>query len=77
MKGLEKSLCTNLVTGLTGEQLDLKVRESVFGDNIIELTPKRGFIKLISETLEEFRLRILQVLCVAHILIQYYTAKTD
>jgi hypothetical protein len=65
------------VTGLTGEQSDLRVRESIFGDNIIELTPKRGFIKLISETLDEFRLRILQILCVAHILVQYYTAKDD
>jgi len=62
LHGLQKELQTNLITGLTGDPLDLLNRKKIFGRNEIPKKSAKSFFRLMFEALQDVTLIIL-VIC--------------
>ena len=62
LHGLEKKLRTNLLTGLTGDSLDLLNRKKIFGRNEIPKKSTKSFIRLMFEAVQDVTLIIL-IIC--------------
>jgi magnesium-transporting ATPase (P-type) len=60
--GLEKKLQTNLLTGLTGDLLDLNNRKKIFGRNELPKKSSKSFFRLMFEALQDITLIIL-IIC--------------
>jgi len=62
LDGLEKKLQTNLITGLTGDPIDLLNRKKIFGRNEIPKKSSKSFFRLIFEAIQDVTLIIL-IIC--------------
>jgi len=62
LHSLEKKLQTNLITGLTGDVVDLFNRKKIFGRNEIPKKSSKSFFRLMFEALQDITLIIL-IIC--------------
>jgi magnesium-transporting ATPase (P-type) len=62
LNGIEKKLHTNLLTGLTGDPIDLFNRKKIFGRNELPKKSSKSFFRLMFEALQDVTLIIL-IIC--------------
>jgi Ca2+ transporting ATPase len=72
LHGLEKKLRTNLITGLTGNSLDLLNRKQIFGRNEIPKKSSKSFIRLMFEAVQDVTLIILIICSVISFGLAFY-----
>lgn len=70
--GLEKQLQTNLITGLTGDPLDLLNRKKIFGRNELPKKLSKSFFRLMFEALQDTTLIILMICAVISFSLGFY-----
>ena len=77
LHGLERKLRTNLLTGLTGDPLDLLNRKKIFGRNEIPPKPPKTFFRLMFEALQDVTLVILIICAVISFGLSFYHPGED